>query len=342
MLCARRLLGLLVTLTTCYHGEASFYATRPAPTGTVDERQRLGCVSMLPSLRSTLPEISDMWFDEETSPRKESPLQETGPLYEPSYEQEPSYDRYGSPDQLRGGDLNELLQPDHLEQLLYANYPLQAYGALFKWDVLIDDVVQVYKAPWLVVAKDNDLLPPDDEDVLRATSMRPERAIQQAFLWTSDWGFTQQLAFEHFEASRNSFRTQQFTPSVGAKEWLAALNKYGVPCCLCSTLTRESAEFALEQAGLREYFQHLVTAEDGCETAEQTYLVSCVKLKRPPEKCVVFEDDPRGVVAAHDALTKVVAIAGRHMSSDLRHADVRVSGLDDLSLMMLREIFKAV
>ena len=37
-----------------------------------------------------------------------------------------------------------------------------------------------------------------------------------------------------------------------------------------------------------------VTAEDGCETTSESYLVSCVKVRRPPEKCVVFEDDQWG------------------------------------------------
>ena len=67
----------------------------------------------------------------------------------------------------------------------------------------------------------------------------------------------------------------------------------------------------LEKAGLVDFFSGVVTAEDGCETAEQTYLVSCLKIKRPPSRCVVFEDDPKGVVAAHDAMTKAVAVIGK-------------------------------
>ena len=83
-------------------------------------------------------------------------------------------------------------------------------------------------------------------------------------------------------------------------------------------------------------------AEDGAETAEQSYLVSCVKVRRPPSKCVVFEDDPRGVMAAHEASMKAIAIVGatNHNGADLRFADMRVMGLDDLSLMSMREIFK--
>ena len=96
----------------------------------------------------------------------------------------------------------------------------------------------------------------------------------------------------------------------------------------------------LEKAGLVDFFSGVVTAEDGCETAEQTYLVSCLKIKRPPSRCVVFEDDPKGVVAAHDAMTKAVAVIGKHPGHAFFHADMRIGSLEDLSLMSLREIFR--
>ena len=105
-----------------------------------------------------------------------------------------------APDRLRASDLNEVLLPDHLERLRFTNFPLQAYGAIFKWDTLIDDVLFAYRRPWQVVAEAHDLRMPDDDEVLRAVGMRPERAIQQTFSWSNDWGQTQQLAFEHYEA----------------------------------------------------------------------------------------------------------------------------------------------
>jgi len=247
-----------------------------------------------------------------------------------------------APDRLRASDLNEVLQPDHLDRLRFTNYPLQAYGAVFKWEVLIDDVLEVYRAPWRAVAEEHGLEMPDDDDVLRAVGMRPERAIQQSFRWTSDWGETQQYAFEHFEAKAAMMRTRDFEASEGVRHWLEILREYQVPCCLCAatSLDAASVEKLLERAGLRPFFDACVTAEDGCENAEQGYLVASIKVRRPPSRCVVFEDEPRGVAAAHEATSKVVALMGRHGGGDLRHADMRVSGLDDLSLMSLRELFK--
>jgi beta-phosphoglucomutase-like phosphatase (HAD superfamily) len=246
------------------------------------------------------------------------------------------------PEMLRAADLNVALQPDHLSRLKFMNFPLQAYGMLFKWEVLVNDCIEVYRKPWQAVAEEHGLPMPDDDDVMRAVGMRPERAIMQTFLWSDDWGFTQQLAFEHFEAKNNVLSTLEFEPAEGVLQWLETLHEYQVPCCICAgtSLSKPAIEVVLSKAGLSDYFDAMVTQEDGCETAEQSYLVACIKTRRPPERCVVFDDDPRGVIAAHDAMIKAVAVTGMHSSGELRHADLRISGLDDLSLMSLRDLFR--
>ena len=134
----------------------------------------------------------------------------------------------------------------------------------------------------------------------------------------------------------------EFEPSAGVISWLTLLKEYEVPCCLCAgtSLGAAEAQQVMSKAGLTQYFEACVTAEDGCETPEQSYLVGSIKLRRPPQRCVVFEDDPRGVAAAHETSAKAVALMGSHFGSDLRHADMRVSAFDDLSLMSLRDLFK--
>jgi len=250
-----------------------------------------------------------------------------------------------SPDQLRGSDLNEVLQPDYLDRLKFTNFPLQAYGAVFKWEVLVCDAVSAYRKPWQVVADEHGLPMPDDDYIMRAVGTRPERAIMQMFNWSDDWGETQKLAFEHYEAKAATFREAAFTPAEGVLDWLRLLKQYEVPCCLCAgtSLDRACAEAVVKSAGLDEFIDAYVTAEDGCEQEIESYLVSCIKVRRPPEKIVVFENDARGIVAAHEALTKAIAIVDGHANgSDLRHADLRVGGMDALSLMSLRELFKDV
>lgn len=167
----------------------------------------------------------------------------------------------------------------------------------------------------------------------------PELAIQRTFGWTSDWGKAQQLAFEYREEFSRGLAAHTFEPQDGCIAWLTLLKEYEVPCTLCSPLDQQSTDGIISSADMQDLFDEVVSSEDGCETDEQALLVSAIKMKRPPARCVFFVDDPYSVSAAHDATAKAVAVMGRYPGYELKHADRRVSGLDDLSLMALREIF---
>jgi len=49
-----------------------------------------------------------------------------------------------------------------------------------------------------------------------------------------------------------------------------------------------------------------------------------------PERCVVVEDAPVGVTAAHSAGMRVVAVATTHSQIELRGADVKAKRLTDI------------
>jgi len=266
-----------------------------------------------------------------------------------AYDAAEEYDGYYaplsySPERLRGSDLNELLYPNYMDRAKFNVSPMQAYGALFKFDTVLQGMHELNRESWAAVAAEHNFEVPDDEEVMRATSMLPERAIQSVFRWTDDWGETRRLAYEGFEAKSRLFTDWEFTPTPGALDWLRILSEYQVPRVVASSLGREQALQVLEKAGLAELLPQVVSADDGFETTEQAYLLCCLAIERPPSRCVVFEDEPSGVVSAHDAMTKVVAIIGDgargHPAYSFQHADYRIGSLEDLSLMSLREVFR--
>lgn len=243
-----------------------------------------------------------------------------------------------TPQRLRAGDLNSILEPDFLERKRLALSPMQAFGATFKDATVIGGIHELNKESWTMVANENDLRPPDDAEVLRAMEMQPERAIQQAFGWTDDWKEVKRHAFEQREAYAKILPKFNFNATPGAIDWLTALKEYEVPCVVTSGVSREQLHTMLEKAGLEGLFQGVVAAEDGCDTAQQAYLLACVKMKRQPIKCVVFEDDADGVAAAHDASSKVIAVVGRKPGFQFGHADLRIGSLDELTLSAFKEV----
>ncbi|CAK7339932.1 unnamed protein product [Dovyalis caffra] len=128
-------------------------------------------------------------------------------------------------------------------------------------------------------------------------------------------------------------------PIEGLEEWLDAVSRVHIPCAVVSCLDRINMVGALERMGLKKYFQAIVSEEDGMESIAHRFLSAAMKLDRKPSKCVVFEDDPRGIAAAHNCTMMAVALIGAHPAYDLVQADLAVASFNELSVINLRRLF---
>ncbi|CAK9150577.1 unnamed protein product [Ilex paraguariensis] len=150
-------------------------------------------------------------------------------------------------------------------------------------------------------------------------------------------------------------------PVEGLKEWLDAVSTARIPCAAVSSFDRKNVVEALERMGLKKYFQAIVTEEDGMESIAHRFLSASVKLDRKPSKCVVFEDDPRAITAAHNCTMMAIALIGAHPAVekidtsnrcsqklmfevercryDLEQADLAVASFNELSVINLRRLF---
>lgn len=54
---------------------------------------------------------------------------------------------------------------------------------------------------------------------------------------------------------------------------------------------------------------------------------------------MVFEDDPRGITAAHNCTMMAVALIGAHPAYDLGQADLAVGSFSELSVINLRRLY---
>ena len=157
---------------------------------------------------------------------------------------------------------------------------------------MVSGMDELNKESWRAVAKYNNLPPPDDDHLelamgaplrpspscpalphappsrhpaatsptlgdasLAAAGMLPERAIQQTFMWTDDWGETKRWSAEVSEAYARMLPEANFTATPGAVDWLTALNEYQVPCVVCTSVARAQVVTMLEKAGLSNMFQ---------------------------------------------------------------------------------------
>jgi beta-phosphoglucomutase-like phosphatase (HAD superfamily) len=113
-----------------------------------------------------------------------------------------------------------------------------------------------------------------------------------------------------------------------------------IPTAICSGALLPEIEMILEGAGLRNYFEVIVSAEQverGKPDPEGFLLALKLlnkKLKKSikPEDCVVIEDSHWGLQAAKAAGMRAVAITNTYAAEHLKPADKIIAHLTDLTL----------
>ena len=100
----------------------------------------------------------------------------------------------------------------------------------------------------------------------------------------------------------------------------------------------EDKEAMLRKAGLWQYFDEIVCAEDvrRGKPFPDIYEYACRKLSLKPEECIAFEDSPNGIVSAHEAGVNIVMIP------DMSQPDEELSGICFGVFPTLEESFSAI
>ncbi|KAJ4845481.1 hypothetical protein Tsubulata_039072 [Turnera subulata] len=239
--------------------------------------------------------------------------------------------------------LNNRLQEGFLQRIRYAMKPDEAYGLIFSWDNVVAHTRHVKLKVWKQLALEEGKEIPDAEH------------LQKIMLYAdADHVFNKVLPWEteENEVERLKSRLSQLyydnllllrEPIDGLEEWLDAVRRARIPCAVVSSLERVHMVEALEHMKLKKYFQAIVAEEDGMESMAHKFLSASVKLDRKPSKCVVFEDDPRGIAAAHNCVCvgfSISFLCGRSGSLyDLVQADLAVGSFSELSVINLRRLF---
>jgi beta-phosphoglucomutase len=133
----------------------------------------------------------------------------------------------------------------------------------------------------------------------------------------------------------------------GVVEFVMAVSqKY--PLAMASGALREEVLLMIEAAGIRHYFDAVVAAEDvkNGKPAPDAYLKALEELnkKHPgkniqPAECLVVEDSKHGLLSAHAAGMKVVAVTTTYPAEELAAADRVAPVLTALRLKELETLF---
>lgn len=191
-----------------------------------------------------------------------------------------------------------------------------------------------------------------------------EEAYYRDYLALDDRGIVEHLYISHgqpvavdrrdelvaWKAQRYQEIIRDGLPAMpGVVEFVTDLARH-FPLAIASGSLSVEIEHLLAKLSLREKFSVLATADD-CQHSKpdpEVYLVALQRLRAlpafrdqplQPAECLAVEDAPLGVVAAHAAGLKCLALAHSRPTAELQHADCVASEFAEVDMREVRGLF---
>lgn len=133
----------------------------------------------------------------------------------------------------------------------------------------------------------------------------------------------------------------------GVRRLLEELHACGFRQAVGSSAPRANLDLILRLTSVEQFFDAVVSMEDTQrgKPDPEVFLIAAKKLGVPPQNCLVLEDAPAGVQAAHAGGMKCVAVdfAGHHSADKLvaAGADHVVRTLEEVSAAVVKQMVHA-
>lgn len=149
---------------------------------------------------------------------------------------------------------------------------------------------------------------------------------------------------ERISAQKESRYRDEFLPHLklinGLDAFIRKAKSNQIGMAIGTAAPALNVDFVLDNLNLRGYFPTVVGAEDVAESKPhpEVFLMAAKRLGVDPEKCVVFEDAPKGIEAAARAGMKAVGITSYHTAEELQNRSLLFT-IDDYTDPLLNQLF---
>ena len=212
------------------------------------------------------------------------------------------------------------------------------FAVIFDMDGVLVDSYHAHARSWQMMAAERGLTMTAAQ--FDATFGRTSREIIAAIWPEGEYGEEEVAAMDaRKEAAFRELLAQDFCPMPGVERLLAGLFGGGLPIAVGSSGPPENVDRVLSLLGTRPLLASIVTGMDVTrgKPDPQVFLLAAQRLGVPPQRCVVVEDAPLGIRAAHAAGMAGVGLASTGRAPwMLAEADLVVETLDGLSPRRLR------
>lgn len=146
------------------------------------------------------------------------------------------------------------------------------------------------------------------------------------------------------ESSYRELLRAQAAPLPGARELLAALHAAGYRQAIGSSAPPENLHVIADLLGLTPYLEATISGERVArgKPAPDIFLAAAAALGVPPARCLVIEDAPAGVAAAHAGGMRSLAVrrAGQADPPGLMEADLVVDSLAQVDVATVARLLE--
>lgn len=175
-------------------------------------------------------------------------------------------------------------------------------AVVFDMDGVLFDTERVCMESWVAVADQRGL--PNMETIfprcIGGNANDSKKIVLEAYGQDFDYDTFRKEASDWFW---NCIEKNGLPMMTGVREILVWLKEEGWIVGLASSTKRSSVLNHLEQAGIRDYFQAIVTGDmvEHSKPLPDIYLIACRELGVEPCEAYAIEDSPNGIRSAHAA-----------------------------------------
>ena len=189
-------------------------------------------------------------------------------------------------------------------------------------DGVVVDSNDMHVESWKEVAKRHGF-PCTDPDHIGKCGLRTVAVIRELLRWPVSEEDASLIGFEKEEIYREWVRQDGIDAIPGVLEFLAKAHTLGIPCAIGSSAPRENVDICLKALQIEDVFSVTISGADvqHGKPAPDIFLKAAKKLGIPPHQCLVFEDAPAGIAAAHAAGMRAIALLTSHTPNEIAAAD---------------------
>jgi len=128
----------------------------------------------------------------------------------------------------------------------------------------------------------------------------------------------------------------------GLPKFLEKTGQHRIKMAIGSAAIPFNIDFVLDNLHLRHYFDAIVSADEVAVSKPdpETFLLAAKLLGIPPERCLVFEDAPKGVEAALRANMPCIVLTTMHEKEEFERYPNVLNYIADYTDPSLEELFK--